>query len=70
MLEYKGFLIESVETSTGRWRAKISRFDGRMVKVAVTGLEHDSITTGGMEAFLAEAAIDLAMQAIDGGGIA
>jgi hypothetical protein len=69
MLEYKGFLIDPVETSPGRWRAKISRPDGRKIKVAVTEVEHDSITTGGMETFSAEAAIEMAKQAIDGGGM-
>jgi hypothetical protein len=69
MTEYKGFRIEPIETSPARWRAKISRPDGRKIKVLVTGDEHDSITTGGMEAFSAEAAIDIAKEAIDGGGM-
>ena len=70
MLEYKGFLIEPFqpEPGTGRWRAKIRRADGRKIKVVVTGDQHDSITTGGMEAFSAEAAIETAKEAIDGGG--
>jgi hypothetical protein len=46
MIEYKGFLIDPVETTVGGWRAKIRRPDGRKVKVVVTGLEHDSPTTG------------------------
>jgi hypothetical protein len=69
MIEYKGFLIDPVETSSGRWRAKIRRPDGRKIKVVVTEVEHDSITTGGMETFSAEAAIETAKQAIDGGGM-
>jgi hypothetical protein len=69
VIEYKGFLIDPVETSQGRWRAKISRPDGCKIRVIVTEVEHDSITTGGMESFSANAAIEMAKQAVDGGGM-
>jgi hypothetical protein len=51
MIEHKGFLVGPFQTEPGRWRAKISRSDGRKIRVAVpAGDEHDSITTRGMEA--------------------
>ena len=47
-----------------------SRPNGSKIKMAVpAGAEHDSITTGGMEALSAEAAIDVAKRLIDGGGM-
>ena len=69
MIEHKGFLIEPIEISPGRWRAKISHRDERKIRMAVTGAEHDSITTGGMEKFSADAAIETAKEAIDGGWV-
>ncbi len=67
MVEYKGFRIEPFETEPGRRRAKISRSDGRNIRVAVpAGDEHASIKTS-PETLSAQAAIDLAKQAIDGG---
>jgi hypothetical protein len=69
MLEYKGFLIEPFETEPGRWRAEITRPDGRKIKTFPDGQEHDFIRTGGAEAFSAQAAIKVAMRLIDGGGM-
>jgi hypothetical protein len=44
MIIDKAYRIEPFETEPGRWRAKISRSDGRKIKVAVPpGDEHDSI---------------------------
>ena len=37
MIEHKGFLIEPIEISPGRWRAKISHRDERKIRMAVTG---------------------------------
>jgi hypothetical protein len=69
MIEYKGFLIEPFETEPGRWRAKISRSDGRKIRVAVpAGDEHATINTS-PETLSSQSAIDLAKQAIDGGGM-
>jgi hypothetical protein len=67
MIEYKGFLIEPVQTSPGRWRAKIKRPHGRKIKVAVTRLNTIRSLPAGW--FSAEAAIGLAEDAIDGGGM-
>jgi hypothetical protein len=67
---YKDFRIEPFQTTSGGWRAKITRLDGQKIKVAVpAGNEHDSITTGGMESLSAEAAIDEAKRLIDCGGM-
>jgi hypothetical protein len=51
MLEYKGFLIEPFETEPGRWRAEITRPDGRKIKTLPDGQEQDFIRTSGAEAF-------------------
>jgi hypothetical protein len=69
MIEYKGFRIEPFETEPGRWRATISRSDGRKIRVAVpAGDEHAAIKTS-PEALSAQSAIEIAKQAIDGGGM-
>ena len=61
MVVDKAYRIEQFETEPERWRAKISRSDGRKIKVAVPpGDEHDSIPTGGMELLSADAAIEVA----------
>jgi hypothetical protein len=65
VLEYNGFLIEPFETEPGRWRAEITRPDGRKIKTFPDGQEHDFIRTGGAEAFSAEAAIKMAMRLIE-----
>jgi hypothetical protein len=69
MVEYKGFHIQPFESEPKRWRVKISRPDNRKIKTAVPADEHDSITTGGMESFSAEAAVEVAKRLIDGGGM-
>ena len=69
MIGYKDYLIAPIQTSPGRWRAEISRADGRMIKVLVTGSERHSLITDGMEAFSARGAIERAKEAIDRGGM-
>jgi hypothetical protein len=55
------------ESEPGRRRARISRSDGRKIRVAVPpGDEHEVIKTS-PEKLSAQAAIDVAKQAIDGG---
>lgn len=67
--QYKAYLIEAVETSSGRWRARIRRVDGRKIKNLITGTEREVETTGGMESFSPEAAVAGAKEGIDGGGM-
>jgi hypothetical protein len=62
-------VIEPLETSSGRWRARVQRADGRRIKIFVPEKEVDSITTGGMESFSPDDAIALAKEMIDGGGM-
>jgi hypothetical protein len=40
-----------------------------VIKIPVTGNKQASFTTGGMECFSADDAVELAKQAIDGGGM-
>lgn len=68
-IRYKDYLIEPLETSPGRWRARMRRADGRKIKVHITGNEVDSLTTSGMESFSIDDAVQLAKEAIDGGGM-
>jgi hypothetical protein len=68
-MQYKGYVIEPFESSPGRWRARVRRVDGRMIDIPVTGNSVESIETGGMEGFSANAAINVAKEMIDGGGM-
>jgi hypothetical protein len=49
VIEYKGYVIEPIETSAGRWRGRIQRADGRKIKNLITGAERESFDTPGME---------------------
>jgi hypothetical protein len=42
MVIHKAYRIEPFETERGRWRAKISRSDGRKIKAFPNGDEHES----------------------------
>lgn len=68
-MHYKDYSIEALETSRGRWRARIRRRDGQTIKILIDGDETESFMIGGMESFTAEAAVDEAKKLIDGGGI-
>ena len=69
MEHYKGYKIEELQTSPGRWRSRVQRLDGQKIKILSDGKEVESITTGGMESFSPADAIALAKQMIDGGGM-
>jgi len=67
---YKGFNIRVFESSPGKWTAEIRKVDGSLIQILPPGLEDDamdSLTTD-PETVTAEAAIELAKQAIDGIG--
>jgi hypothetical protein len=68
-MQYKDYLIEPLETSPSRWRARVRRLDGKKIKIHATGNEVESITTSGMESFSIEDAVQIAKSMIDGGGI-
>jgi hypothetical protein len=69
-VHYKAYVIEALETSPGRWRARVRRLDGQAIKILTdNGKETDSITTGGMERFSAPDAMTVAKEMIDGGGM-
>jgi hypothetical protein len=68
MIEYKNFLIRPFETEPGRWRARIRRKDGANIKIAVPKSEEGFLDTS-PETLTRDAAVDLAKQAIDGGGM-
>jgi hypothetical protein len=67
MTEYQGYRIEPYEREPGRWRARISRLDGKELKTAVPPTEQATLDT--LDTVSYGHAVDLAKQAIDGGGI-
>ena len=68
-MHYKDYSIAALETSRGRWRARIQRRDGQTIKILIDGDETESFMIGGMESFTADSAVDEAKKLIDGGGI-
>jgi hypothetical protein len=68
-MQYKGYSIETLETSPSRWRARVRRLDGQKIKIHVPPHEVESITTGGMESFSVDDAVEVAKSMIDGGGM-
>jgi hypothetical protein len=68
-MQYKGYLIETLETSPRRWRARVRRLDGQKIKISVPASEVESITTSGMESFSVDDAVQVAKSMIDGGGM-
>jgi hypothetical protein len=67
---YKDYRIEAYQTEIRRWRARIRRLDGKKVKVAGMGEQHEFLpTTAARGAMTARTAIDVAKSLIDDGGI-
>ena len=67
MKEYDGYRIEPFEPEPGRWRARISRLDGKKLKTAVPPAEQPFLDTADTVSY--GHAVELAKQAIDGGEI-
>jgi hypothetical protein len=65
MTEYKGYRIEPFEPTPGRWRARISRLDGKKLKTIVPPTEQAFLDTQDTVSY--GHAVELAKQAIDGG---
>jgi hypothetical protein len=67
---YKNYRIEVYQTEIRRWRARIRRLDGKKVKAAATGEQHEFLRTAAARgAITARTAIDVAKALIDDGGI-
>jgi hypothetical protein len=45
MIIYKSYIINAYRRETGRWRATITRHDGKKIKVAVPPAEYLHIVT-------------------------
>ncbi|SDS24309.1 hypothetical protein [Bradyrhizobium canariense] len=67
MTEYEGYRIEPFQPEPGRWRARITRLDGKELKTAVPPAAQAFLDT--MDTVSYGHAVELAKQAIDGGGI-
>jgi len=68
---YKGYNIRVFESSPGKWTAEIRKVDGSQIQILLPELGEevlDCLTTD-PETMTAEAAIELAKEAIDGGGM-
>jgi hypothetical protein len=68
-VHYKGYLIQTLETSPSGWRAIVRRLDGQKIKILTPRKEVESIETGGMESFSVEGAEAVAKETIDDGGM-
>jgi hypothetical protein len=66
-IKYKAYDIDPFEDDPGQWRARITRLDGKKIKVAVPPSEHVFLDTS--PTVSEEEAAKLAKQGIDGGGM-
>jgi hypothetical protein len=66
-ITYREYSIEAIETSSGQWRAYISRMDGYNIKTYTGQITDQILAPGGMEEFSAQAAIIVAKKLIDNG---
>lgn len=67
MTEYDGYRIEPFEPTPGRWRARITRLDGKALKTTVPPTVQAFLDTTETASY--GQAVELAKQAIDSGGI-
>jgi hypothetical protein len=65
-MEYKQFVVKAFEREPGKWRASVERADGRVLLKAMARRRRalDKFITG-MDATAADAAMRMAMAAID-----
>ena len=68
LIIYKSYIINPYERETGRWRATITRQDGKKIKVAVPPAEHLQVVTSA-DTLTSQEAVSLAKLRIDGGGM-
>ena len=67
MLTYKEYHIERFERGSKRWIARVTRADGRNLRVIMPASEHSFVDTKPTAS--AEEAEELAKQGIDFGGV-
>ena len=65
---YKSYIIDAYERGTGRWRATITRQDGKKILVSVPPTEHVQVITVA-DTLTSQEAVSLAKLRIDGGGM-
>jgi hypothetical protein len=70
-LLYNGYNIRAFESSPAKWTAEIRKVDGSSIQILLPELGDDVLDclTTDPETITAEAAIELAKEAIDGGGV-
>jgi hypothetical protein len=68
---YNGFNIRAFESSPGEWTAEIRKVGGSQIQILLSELGEDVLEclTANPETTTAETAIELAREAIDGGGM-
>jgi hypothetical protein len=66
VISYKGFQIRAFEQGPGQWLAETRKANGAWV--IVRGERRELVTTSALR-YTADAAIDFAIEAIDGGGM-
>ena len=68
---YNGYNIRAFESSPGKWTAEIRKVDDSPIQILLPDLEDDVLDclTTDPEMMTAGAAIQLAKEAIDGGGM-
>jgi hypothetical protein len=68
---YDRYSIRAFESSPGKWTAEIRKVDGSPIQILPPGLEEDvqDCLTTDPETMTAEAAIELAKEAIDSGSM-
>ena len=66
-MQYKGFVVTPVEKEPGKWRASVERANGKAIKVITRKREKLDKFVTGIDAKTAQAALLMALAAIDAG---
>ena len=65
-MEYKQFIVQTFEREPGKWRASVERTNGKAIIATANGRKLAKFVTG-VDAKSAQAAMLMAMAAIDAG---
>jgi hypothetical protein len=65
-MEYKQFIVQAFEREPGKWRASVERANGKALMITTNRRQLAKFVTG-LDAKSAQAAILMAMAAIDAG---
>ena len=65
-MEYKQFIVQAFEREPGKWRASVERANGKAIMITTNRRQLAKFVTG-VDARSAQAAILMAMAAIDAG---